>query len=54
MSPSLIEANLVVRARMVAMWNLFWCDCVLRNGGQLSRVDRGERIGERSCSCERG
>jgi hypothetical protein len=31
-SPSLMEANLVVRARIVAMWNLFWCDCVLRNG----------------------
>ncbi len=22
-----IEANLVTRSRMVAMWNLFWCDC---------------------------
>lgn len=27
MSPSLMEANLVVRVRMVAMWNLFWWDC---------------------------
>jgi hypothetical protein len=28
MSPSLMEANLVVKARIVAMWNLFWWDFV--------------------------
>jgi hypothetical protein len=31
-SLSLIEANLVIKMRMVVIWNLFWYDCVLRNG----------------------
>ena len=44
MSPSLMEANLVVSARIVEMWNLFWWDC---SRNEVSSPIRAEWTGWR-------